>query len=416
MCGGDAWAINKHHGFKTIVAIKTNGRKVIDIDEKSIEKILNIYRDEHHLERPVFTDALLSGELSYSDLRKESETLMIPWQLFFLSEDKVNDTISKIDDKRKAKFDIKLIASRDNSTGGGVSLRIADRLIALQEFATESVVATNAFCGVLKNLHRDKWTKCIIDYFEIDVSWLESGRKEKTLDKLIACLEEKNIRVARGVLDNKNMLLPVANRQVYRKSSGFVIKDDKVPYIFLPNELNDSETAGRQILTLFVLLILIGNDQYDLSLNGELELYIKGQKTLQQAFGVATEILLPFSETNSYEGLTITSSTISDLSSKYMLTPSAIIVTLGRRGLITNDTQKEQLLDDINAAASSGNIVIKRAANIDNAVKKLCGIATTTDIIKAIEARSLGSVRAQYLIFGRIDKLRFAKFKATVGL
>ena len=341
---------------------------------------------------------------------------MIPWQLFFLSEDKIEDTIHKIDEKRKAKFSNKLIASRDNIKGGGISLRIADRLIAFQEFAGESISIPNAFCGILKNLHRDKWAKFIIDYFEIDTSWLVSGKKEKTLDKLINCIESKNIRIARGVLDNKNMLLPVANRQVYRKSSGFVVKDDKVPYIFLPNELNDSETVGRQILTLFVLLILIGNDQYDLSLSGELELYIKGQKTLQQAFGVATETLLPFSETSSYEGTTITASTITSLSSRYMLTPSAVIITLRQRGLIVSDIQKDQLLEAIKAAAPSNTSVIKRAANIDNAVKKLCGIATTADMVKAIEAKSLSSVRAQYLIFGRIDKLRFARFKSTVGL
>lgn len=104
---------------------------------------------------------------------------MIPWQLFFLSKDKLDDTISKINDKRKAKFDKKLIASRDNTTGGGVSLRIADRLIALQEFARESVAVENAFCGSLKNLHRDKWAKHIIDYFEIDISILGSGNKGK---------------------------------------------------------------------------------------------------------------------------------------------------------------------------------------------------------------------------------------------
>jgi hypothetical protein len=203
---------------------------------------------------------------------------------------------------------------------------------------------------------------------------------------------------------------------VYRKSSGFVVQDDRVPYVFLPNELNDNETAGRQILTLFVLLILIGNDQYNLSLNGELELYVKGQKTLQQSFGVASEILLPFTTTDSYRGEKVTASTISELSSRYMLTPSAIIVTLSQRGLITNDSQKEQLLEDIKSASPNETSGIKRAANIDNAVKKLCGAATTSDIVKAIEAKSLSSIRAQYLIFGRVDKLRFARFKTTVGL
>lgn len=344
---------------------------------------------------------------------------MIPWQLFFLDDKKLGETIGKINDKRKAKFDKKLLASRNNTSEGGVSLRIADRLIALQEFANEHVTDNNGFCGALKSLHRDKWAKCIIDYFEIDTPALTSGNKGKTLDRLIACFEAKNIRVARGVLDNNNMLLPVAKtiRQVYRKSSGFVVKDNKVPYVFLPNELNDNETAGRQILTLFVLLILIGNDQYDLALNGELELFVNGQKALQQAFGVATEILLPFSATEQYIGIDITTGIVDDLSGKYMLTPSAIVVTLRQRGFVTTDTQKQKLLDDIrNASPATDTKIPKRAANIDNAVKKWCGTATTTDITRAIDTKSLGSIRAQYLIFGRVDKLRFARFKARVGI
>ena len=344
---------------------------------------------------------------------------MIPWQLFFLAQDKIDDTISRINEKRKAKFDKKLLASRDNTSEGGVSLRIADRLIALQEFANEFVVTNNTFCGALKNLHRDKWAKFIIDYFEIDTSILSSGNKGKTLDKLITCVESRNIRIARGVLDNNNMLLPVAKtvRQIYRKSSGFVVKDDKLPYIFLPNELNDNETAGRQILTLFVLIILIGNDQYDLALSGELELFINGQKKLQQAFGVATEILLPYAVTKQYSGTNITTMTVDELSEKYMLTPSAIIVTLRQRGLVTTDAQKQKLLDDIKLAFPAGEVKTpKRAANIDNAVKKWCGTATTADIVRAIDAKSLGSIQAQYLIFGRVDKLRFARFKARVGV
>lgn len=344
---------------------------------------------------------------------------MIPWQLFFLTQDKLDDTIVKINDKRKAKFDKKLLASRANTSEWSVSLRIADRLIALQEFAQEFVTANNAFCGALKGLHRDEWAKFIIDYFEIDTSILSSGNKGKTLDRLIAYVEAKDIRVARGVLDNNNMFLPVAKtiRQVYRKSSGFVVKDDRVPYIFLPNELNDNETSGRQILTLLVLLCLIGNDQYDLALSGELELIIQGKKKLQQAFGVATDILLPFSATKRYDGTNITASIVDELSGRYMLTPSAVIVTLRQRGLIATDTQKQKLLDNIKIASPDGGAKTpKRAANIDNAIKKWCGGATAGDIIGAIEVKSLGSIQAQYLIFGRVDKLRFARFKAKVGI
>lgn len=411
---------DKHPGFIKIITIKANGSKVIDIDEASVETILNIYPDESLIDRPVFTDALRTGELSFSKLHTECETLMIPWQLFLLEPQKLEKAIEKIDAKRKAKFDKKLLANRANGDKSGISLRIADRLIAFQEFAREQVSDKNIFCGSLKNIHHSKWAEAVINYFEIDTMILSGGNKSKALESLITCVETKNIRVARGVLDSTNRLLPVAKtvRQIYRKSSGFVIEDCKVPYIFLPNELNDSETSGRQILTLITLLILIGNNQYDMVLSGQLELLVDHHtKKLRQAFAVATEILLPFSATDMYKGLPIDTEVIEMLSSKYMLTPTAVIVTLSQRGLVVDAIHKQELLNATRKSLLTGDTkTYKRSANIDNAVKKWCGNATTTDIVDAIRSKSLSSIQAQYLIFGRVDKLRYAKFKASFGI
>lgn len=399
-----------------MITLRANGKKAIDIDEESIRKILNIYSDEHLVGRPIFANALLTSELSFTDLRKECDTLIIPWQLFLLDTNKVDTTIKKIDEKRKAKFDKKLIANRDNG-GGGISLRIADRLIALQEFASELALRQNDFCSSLKTLHRDKWAKSVIEYFDIDMTRLASGHKERVLDYLIKQAEKKNIRIARGVLSSSSKLLPVENsiRSTYRKSSGFAIKDDKVPYIFLPNELGDNETSGRQILTLMVLIILIGLDQYNLYLTGNLELQMNGDKKLNQAFGVASEILLPLNETEKYDGIKITETIRDDLAGKFMLTPSAVVVALRQRGIITNDADQRKLLDSI-TGNPGGKRPFMRSPKIDTAVRKMCGNVTTNEIIHAISSKSLNPVAAQYLMFGRVDKLKYTKFKATVGL
>ena len=404
---------NKAPQDSETITIKTDSKKVIDISIMSIKKILNIYPDENHIDRPVFAKALLSRELTYSNLQSETKTLMIPWQLFFLKKEKLDKAINKINEKRRSKFDKKFLANRNNDTASSVSLRIVDRIIALQEFACTQVHDKNVFCGCLKHLHNDRWAKKIIDYFEIDTGMLYGGHKNEVLNKLIACIETKNIRVARGVLDSKNMLLPVTEtiRQIYRKSSGFVVQDKRVPYVFLPNELNDRETAGRQILTLFVLLILVGNDQYDIAVSGELELSINGTIELQQAFNVATEILLPPSATSKYKDTLINSETIKTLSEQYMLTPSAIIITLRRRGLIVSDKHKQELLDKIVTPPIKGVKGYKRPPNIDTAIKKWCGTATTLDIIYAISSGSLSPIKAQYLIFGRVDKQRYIEFK-----
>lgn len=51
----------------------------MDINETSVTKILDIYPDEHLVNRPVFEDAFMTGVISLAALRKECEVLLIPW-------------------------------------------------------------------------------------------------------------------------------------------------------------------------------------------------------------------------------------------------------------------------------------------------------------------------------------------------
>ena len=192
-----------------VIKLKIHNKVILEINESIIDNIVGIYPDEHLAERHTFTNAKLTGELSFSELKKECATLLIPWQLFLLKPEKLITELEKITAKRSSKFDTKLIASRDNE-GHGISLRIADRIILLQEFANKNIDSNNDFCGSLKPLHRDKRPKAIIDFFNIDTAFLASGKKQKTLDYVIECLETKNIRVAQGVL-NTNKLLPIEN-------------------------------------------------------------------------------------------------------------------------------------------------------------------------------------------------------------
>lgn len=396
-----------------MITLKANGKRVIEIEESILSKILDIYLDEHLVDRPLFLNARQTRTLTYTELRAECDKLLITWQLFLLTPTRLEKEIGKIEEKRRSKFDQVMIASRDNE-GHGISLRIADRLIALQDFARQGIDRENSFCGALKSTHRDKWAEQLLNHFEIDLTKLASGRKEKTLEYLIGKLEGKDIRVSRGVLSNK--LLPAANaiRSSYRKSSGFVVQDSKVPYIFLPNEVSDNETPGRQILTLLSLLILIGLNQYNLCIMGDFEMRIGSNRTLRQIYEVASEILLPFDVTDKLRGEQITEETRDELASRYMLTPSAIVVTLRQRGLIEDDTTYQSLLDGI--PKGNGSKTTKRTPHIDTAVRKLCGNATSNDIINGLRSHTLTSIQAQYMMFGRVDKLRFEKYKANVGL
>ena len=398
-----------------MIALKTHGKIVLQVEEASIGKILNIYPDEHLSERPVFSNALANGEMSLTDLKKECGTLLIPWQLFLLQPGKLDRSIEQIEARRNAKFNERLIASRKKD-GSGISLRIADRVIGLQEFASRGISQPNDFCGMLNNHDRSQWPQILTKHFGIDPIKLKNRPKKAVLEYLIKQTEAKNIRVARGVLSSAAMLFPVAReiQKTYRKSSGFVVHDPKLPYVFLPDEMGDNETMGRQILTLLVLLVLVGTNTYDIYLTGDLELRIRRDKILAKAFGVATDILLPQEVSDSYKGKVITEAIRDELAAAYMLSPSAVVVTLRQRDVIESDKEQTRLLGSIETGGGGGGPM--SAPKIDTSIKKLCGESTTADIVSALSDHKLKTVDAQYLMFGRVDKLRFAKFAATVGL
>lgn len=398
-----------------MIQLKVHSKTVLEINEEAMSMILGIYPDEHLMERPLFADALASGELSISALRKECETLLIPWQLFLLKESKLKPTLERIEARRKAKFSTRLIANRSND-GSGISLRIADRVIGLQEFASSGINESNDFCGMLITHHRSKWSAIIASHFSLDPDRMSGRGKETVLKYLIKQTESKNIRVSRGVLSSSVKFFPVTRQiqKTYRQSSGFVVHDEKLPYIFLPDEMGNNETPGRQILTLLVLLVLVGTNNYDYYLTGDLELRMRRIAILKQAFGVATEILFPYGASDVYRGQEITYDICEELSKKYMLTPSAVMVTLRQRDVIASDKELSILLDSIPMSTGGGGPM--NQPKIETAVNKLCGMSTTKDIVQALNNKSLTSINAQYLVFGRVDKLQFAKFAAAVGL
>lgn len=399
-----------------MIILKSHGKTVLSIERSSFIKILSIYPDESLHNREIFNSALQVGEISFSDLKKECETVCLPWQLFLLEPQKLDRELSQIDELRKSKFDDKMIATRDNE-GRGVSLRIADRLIALQDFAREGVSVDNKFCGSLKKLPENQWADYIIRYFSINPENINKGKKGKTLDYLIRQVEARNIRVSRGVF-NSNKLLPIGNdiRKTYRKSSGFVVRDNRVPYIFLPSELNTDETPGRQILTLVSLLVLIGMDQYSIYIQGNFEVKIKKNKLLKLAFKISGEILLPLSATSMYTDVAITDIIRDELAEKYMLTPSAVIVTFRERGHLKSDEEFEALTESINRKPQLSEKTPMKTPFIQTSVKKLCGQTTSQEIIDALRSSSLSNVKAQYLMFGYVDKLKFERFKSNVEL
>lgn len=396
------------------VVIKANRKTVGTITHAQLSEILSIYPDEPLTDRAFFQKATKNLSLTINEIRAECDVLNIPWQMFLLKPAKLSQTIDQINEKRNAKFSKRLIANRDGN-GRGISLRIADRVIALQEYAKGNISNQNNYCGSLVKVPQARRSTYIVDYFEIDRSKLRGRAKTLVLDYLIEKFEAKNIRVAQGVLSNK--VIPNAKEitMTYRKSSGFIVHDEYVPYVFLPSEVSEvDETAGRQILTLISLITLVGLNEFNCYINGDLEAHFQAKTILRVAFEIASEILLPISVTQALRGTIITARLRDELAVEYMLTPSAVAVTLWKRGLIDNEEKLRELLDA--APTVTPRAPFPRNAKMETSVRKFCGKTTSTELLRDIRTGVINSIPAQYLLFGHVDKRHFAALKSEIGL
>lgn len=408
------WAADVPNTSEQKITICANRRVVKAVTVGQLIDIVKIYADERLIDRVFFQNALEKSTITVNEIKTECNKLNMPWQLFLLEPTKLTDTINSIKNKRKAKFNEKLIANRDGN-GRGISLRIADRVIALQEYAKGNVNIHNSFCGSMKELSQGEGVGHIINHFDIDQDRLHGRSKASTLDYLIKKFEAKNIRVARGVLSNKIMPKSPELAATYRKSSGFIIHDEKIPYIFLPSEVSEqTEATGRQILTLLSLIVLVGKEEHNIYVNGDLETSYQSKQILKEAFEIAGEILLPRSVTDQLHSEVIDATKRDELAVEYMLTPSALVVTLRNRNVLESDESMRELLESIPMHGTGRTIA--RNPTMDTSVRKFCGNTTATEVMRDITHGNLKSIPAQYLLFGHVDKKHFAKFKEGIVL
>lgn len=118
-------------------------------------------------------------------------------------------------------------------------------------------------------------------------------------------------------------------------------------------------------MTLFSLLIFLGLGIYNLYLSGNYETKINKLKDIMnQAFGVSSEILLPFDVSNKLSSSAIDSKTCVDLSAKYMLTPSAIAVTLRNRDVIKTSKELDKLLNELGSSRPPKSSSLKRTLKL----------------------------------------------------
>ncbi len=382
------------------------------LDDTVVRAVLGMYPEEKLVERPLFEEGLSGTPIDFQDFRDECDKILIPWQMFLLSKVNLATELGHIESQRQ-KVSQKLFAKR-RGNGNVTSKRIIDRLIRCQNYVTTNgTFPKHAFSGSLNGMQTIDAAAHIVAYFGIDMRVFRSKKKAEALSYLIKRLEENNINVCQGVLTNK--ILPQVDgvREVYKGTSGFAIKDEKVPFVFIPSEINPNEKDGRQIYTLVYLMTVVGLEQYEFILNKDFKVSLLASRGLQKRiYDITSEFLLPRAKTEQYRGITITETIRDDLSTAYKITPSAVTVIFRKRGHIPDQAVYEALLPDPQPVVSDNGP--RRQPGIEASVRKFNGKHVCDLANPAIKSRALFPVQAQYLLFGSVNKKGFKDYQKTL--
>ena len=397
--------------------VTANKEKATEIDNDVITQILNMYPEENLIERTVFKEALERGTIEFKDLRNESDKILIPWQMFLLEPEILKRELSHIDKQRSDKISDKLFSKRKGE-GDITSKRILDRLIRLQNFICEnSQMSQNEYCGSLVGKKDNECIGHIVSYFEINLEIFRSKNKNEALAYLISKIQNKGINISQGVLANK--MLPawqVVGNELYKNTSGFVIKDEKVPFIFLPSEISPNEVDSRQIYTLIYLVFLIGLNEYDILIEKDFKAKAINAKGVQaRLYKLTSELLLPSEHSDKLNGSDIDEALRDSLASKYKMSATAIVVTLRIRKIISAGQYKTLMPPEYVKNKNNSKQPMSSPA-IENSVKKFCGKYSFDLVNTNIKNGTLTSVQAQYLLFGSVNKKNFKKYRMRLKI
>lgn len=385
-----------------------------ELDDWVFRRLLTFYPEEDLLSRPILAKALMDGEITKANLQKEASVHFIPWQMFLLSKDKLKAQLKNIEKVRLDKIQVAELSSRAGGAGA-TPYRLIDRYIRTQTFLTSTErYGPNLFSKSLNGLSVERSIERIEAYFGIDRAELrEASTKEKALEYLIERLEDGQVNVALGTSEAR--LVPSSKnlRSLYKNVSGFCLKDTQVPFLFVNmNMADEEEPVGRRLYTLILLLVLVGLGVFSVTRDWRPGRTPRRTKDtyLPHAHKIVSEFFLPSSVLASLRGRQVTSETVQEVASRYKLTPTAVIFRLWKEKLITA-AEKELL--------TQPPVIIKRRARsprIDNAVRKLNGRLVTSAAQRAYTSGAITANQVQYVLFGRISRKTWRKYKAQLGL
>jgi len=391
----------------------------VELDNRVIETLLNFYPEEKLSEHKVFKNAFSKGSITFNELKDISEKIHLPWQMFLLNLNNLKKELENIEANRLDKFPKNLLVIHKRKGKGEItSKRIIDRQIRIQSFVTSQLPDSFVcnFSGSLKSKNVQDAVNYIINYLSIDLEHFRTrDSAEKSKNYLIEKVQSQgNINVSQGVRTN-GILPEIKNTfELFKSTSGFVVKDKKIPFIFLPSEINPDENHFRQIYTLLYLLVVIGMEEYSHAIESYSFKKVKDDKKFRHMNDIVSEILLPRSVTDNLATEDINKNLVNRLKEQYKISYTAILFVLRLRKKIDKDIQESLTLPQKEPSLFIGVKKWFAHPHISTSVKKFCGDIAFNKVNTAIKNNAIYPNQAQMIIFGRFRKDKWNDYKTKI--
>jgi len=349
-----------------------------------------------------YLDAVTNNEITFENLKILATKAGVPYPLFFapkaIVDKQLADKDKNIFEKIPSKNEMRM-SSRGKMELKDIEVIVKD-LSRKQDFLKSRILPqtkANTFIGsvaskIKDNTPLEKIATDIRDYLGIDLFKLRNGSKEKVLQYICACAENKDILIS---FSSANFMPQKISKQV--EFSGICIKDKKFPYIFINTRDDEKkpkilETAGRQIFTLLTMLVYIGMGEFILSnKSGKAK-----DDPFKKAFSIAGEIIIPKED---LVGVSI--SNLEQLKQKayfFRVTPSMLLYRLQENKIISPgvaNAYRQTLAQEVKKAEP----IHRHQPLQKNGYGKYNGERFSREVVKAFKSNSISQIEVKNILF-----------------
>lgn len=290
-------------------------------------------------ERAAYVRGLQEAQIRFHDLVELARGADIPYALFFAPRNFVDAQL-----KRKSDVLLAGISKTAFSMGARTRVELCDVELIVKDLLRkqqtlkklDSTLTANPIVGQLK---KSRGT------IEQDAAWFrgafafpangvrERRTKESAFELLVGLFEAQQVLVAQSQVGYMPQTIPASAR-----FSGLSIRDNKIPFIFLSSgERDDDEPAGRRILTLVLMGVLVARAQFS-AVGYDTH---SAEPIPRREYELAEEVLMPAAEFR-----TLSVSDLDEIKAHadaFRVTPSAVIMRAVRLGTLSKETASVHL-------------------------------------------------------------------------